>query len=123
VGRRSRHRDVGSKVCSWCIGLARDLSKRVDTDTLYSTPRRLMFLASNNQHGQYEMQVSGLEAIHNELRSLNERLDFIEDLVEEVILRQLPKAKASAREIAEIKKSIAEMRAGKSVTLEELACA
>ncbi|GEM_PF-1760977 len=44
-------------------------------------------------------------------------------LVEEVILRRLPKAKASAREIAEIKKSIAEMRAGESVTLEELACA
>jgi len=82
-----------------------------------------MFLASNSQHGHCEMQVSGLEAIHNELRSLNERLDFIEDLVEEVILRQLPKAKASAREIAEIKKSIAEMRAGESVTLEELACA
>jgi len=101
----------------------RDFSKRVDTDTLYSTPRRLMFLAFNNQHGHCEMQVSGLEAIHNELRSLNERLDFIEDLVEEVILRQLPKAKASAREIAEIKKSIAEMRAGESVTLEELACA
>ena len=99
----------------------RDFSKRVDTDTLYSTPRRLMFLAFNNQHGHCEMQVSGLEAIHNELRSLNERLDFIEDLVEEVILRQLPKAKASAREIAEIKKSIAEMRAGESVTLEELA--
>ncbi|MGA2462641.1 MAG: hypothetical protein ABSF82_14580 [Candidatus Bathyarchaeia archaeon] len=44
-------------------------------------------------------------------------------MVEEVILRRLPKAKASAREIAEIKKSIAEMRAGESVTLEELACA
>lgn len=101
----------------------RDFSKRVDIDTLCSTPRRLMFLVSNDQYGHCEMQVSGLEAIHNELRSLNERLDFIEDLVEEVILRQLPKAKASAREIAEIKKSIAEMRAGESVTLEELACA
>lgn len=83
----------------------------------------LMFLASNDQDGHCEMQASGLEAIHNELKSLNERLDFIEDLVEEVILRQLPKAKASAREIAEIKKSVAEMRAGESVTLEELACA
>ena len=36
-------------------------------------------------------------------------------------MRQLPKAKASAREIAEIKRFIAEMRAGESVTLEELA--
>jgi hypothetical protein len=67
------------------------------------------------------MQTSSLEAIHNELRSLNERLGFIEDLVEEVILRQLPKSKISAREIAEIKRSVAEMRAGKRVTLEEIA--
>jgi len=69
------------------------------------------------------MQASSLEAIHNELRSLNERLDFIEQLVEQVILRQLPKAKVSAKEIAEIKKSIAEMKAGQRVTVEELASA
>ncbi len=69
------------------------------------------------------MQASSLEAIHNELRSLNERLDFIEDLVEEVILRQLPKAKVSAREIAEIKRSIAEVRAGERATFEELSSA
>ncbi len=65
------------------------------------------------------MQASSLEAIHSELRSLNDRLDFIEDLVEEVILRQLPKAKASRKELAEIRKSVAEMRAGRRVTLEE----
>jgi Tfp pilus assembly protein PilO len=82
-----------------------------------------MFLATNCQQGSYEMQASSLEAIHNELKSLNERLDFIESLVEEVILRQLPNAKVSAKEIAEIKKSIAEMRAGERVTLEELASA
>lgn len=62
-----------------------------------------------------------MEAIQSELRSLNERLDFIEDLIEQVILRQLPKAKASLKEIAETKKSIAEMRAGARMTLEELA--
>jgi len=67
------------------------------------------------------MQASSLEAIHNELRSLNERLDFIEQMVEEVILRQLPKAKVSAREMAQIKKSIDEMRTGQRVTLEDLA--
>jgi carbonic anhydrase len=84
-----------------------------------------MFFASNCQHGRCGMQVSSLEAIHNELRTLNERLDFIEDLVEEVILRQLPRAKASAsaREIAVIRKSIAEMKAGERVTLEELVSA
>ncbi len=69
------------------------------------------------------MQASSLEAIHDELKSLNERLDFIEELVEEVILRQLPKAKVSAKKMAEIKKSIAEMRAGERVSLEELASA
>jgi uncharacterized coiled-coil DUF342 family protein len=69
------------------------------------------------------MQASSLEAIHNELRSLNERLDFIEQLVEEVILKQLPKVHVSEREMAQIRKSIIEMRAGQRVTLEELASA
>jgi hypothetical protein len=69
------------------------------------------------------MQASSLEDIHNELRSLNERLTFIEDLVEEVILRQLPKAKISRRELAEIKKSIAEIRRGDRATLKELTSA
>ena len=66
------------------------------------------------------MQVSSLEAIHSELKSLNEKLDFIEDLVEEVIVRQLPKARVSRKEIAAIRSAIAEMKAGKHVTLEEL---
>jgi len=66
------------------------------------------------------MQASSLDAIHDELRSLNERLDFIEELVEQVILRQLPKAKVSSREMLAIRKAVAEMRAGERVTLEEL---
>ena len=69
------------------------------------------------------MQTSSLEAIHNELKSLNERLDFIEDLVEQVILRQLPKAKISRRELGEIRKSVAQIRAGEHATLEELTSA
>ena len=56
-------------------------------------------------------------------RSMNERLTFIEDLVEEVIVRQLPRAKITRRELAEIKKSIAEMRGGDRATLEELTSA
>lgn len=80
-----------------------------------------MFSAVKCKDSGCKLQASSLEAIHSELRSLNERLDFIEDLVEEVILRQLPNAKASPKEIAEIKKSIAEMRTGARVTLEELA--
>jgi GNAT superfamily N-acetyltransferase len=29
VDRQFRHKKIGSKICSWCLGLARDLSKRV----------------------------------------------------------------------------------------------
>jgi hypothetical protein len=63
---------------------------------------------------------SMLEAIHREIKSVSERLDFIEDLVEEVIVRDLPKAKLSRKELAEIKRAIGEMKRGQSVTLEEL---
>ena len=66
-------------------------------------------------------QVQKLDDIYNELRSMNERLEFIEDLVEEVIVRQLPRVKASKKELDEIKRSIAEMRAGEAVPLEDLA--
>jgi hypothetical protein len=69
------------------------------------------------------LKASSLEAIHNELKSLNERLGFIEDLVEQVILGQLPKAKISRRELVEIKRSIAEIRGGDRATFEELTSA
>ena len=65
-------------------------------------------------------QVTKLDDIYHELRSMNERLDFIEDLVEEVIVRQLPRVKTSKKELEEIKKSVAEMRAGKTVSMEDL---
>jgi len=52
---------------------------------------------------------------------MNERLDFIEDLVKEVIVRQLPRVKTSKKELDEIKKSVAEMRAGETVSMEDLA--
>ena len=66
------------------------------------------------------METTQLEAIHRELKSINERLHFIEDLVEEVIVKGLPKAKLSNEERTEIGRSIAEMRRGRRVTLEEL---
>lgn len=69
------------------------------------------------------MEVLTLDAIYKELRSMNERLDFVEDLVEEVIIRHLPRVKVSSRELAEIKKTIADMKAGERVTLEELTSA
>lgn len=61
-----------------------------------------------------------LEAIYKEVKAINERLDFLEDLIEEVIVRELPKVKLSEREIEEIRKSINEMKSGKYLTLEEI---
>ena len=84
---------------------------------------RLMLSCSRFVARHETLQVSTLEDIHNELRSLNERLAFVEDLVEEVIVRQLPKAKISRRELAEIKKLVAEVRRGNRATLEELTSA
>jgi alanyl-tRNA synthetase len=73
------------------------------------------------QVGDCMTQVPKLDDIYHELRSMNERLDFIEDLVEEVIVRQLPRVKTSKKELDEIKKSVAEMRAGETVSMEDLA--
>ena len=69
------------------------------------------------------MEGSTLQAIYKELRYMNERLDFMEDLVEEVIIRELPKAKVSRKALSEIKKAIAEMRSGERIKLEELTSA
>ena len=66
------------------------------------------------------MESVSLEEIYREVKTISERLDFLEDLVEEVIVRGLPKAKLSRKEIEEVKKAIAEMKGGASVTLEEL---
>ncbi|MCP8309126.1 MAG: hypothetical protein H3Z54_10615 [archaeon] len=61
-----------------------------------------------------------LEAIYKEVKAINERLDFLEDLIEEVIVRELPKVKLSEIEIEEIRKSINEMKSGNYLTLEEI---
>ena len=61
-----------------------------------------------------------LETIYEEVRKVNERLSLIENILEEVIIRGLPKVKLSEEEIAEIQSSIKEMREGKFVTLEAL---
>ena len=51
---------------------------------------------------------------------MNRRLTSIEDLIEEIIIRDLPEVKVSKKEESEIKKYIAEMKRGKRVMLEEL---
>jgi len=61
-----------------------------------------------------------LETIYEEVRKVNERLSLIEEVIEEVIIRGLPKVRLSEEEINEIKASIKEMREGDYVTLEAL---
>ena len=62
-----------------------------------------------------------LDVIYEELRRLNRRMDILEEFMEEIILRELPRVKLSEKEIDEIKKSIEEIRRGECATLEELA--
>jgi len=61
-----------------------------------------------------------LDVIYEELRRLNRRMDILEELMEEIILRELPRVKLSEREIDEIKKSVEEIRKGECATLEGL---
>ena len=61
-----------------------------------------------------------LDVIYEELRRLNRRMDILEELMEEIILRELPRVKLSEEEIDEIKKSVEEIRRGECATLEEL---
>lgn len=61
-----------------------------------------------------------LDIIYEELRKLNKRMDILEELIEEIILRDLPRAKPSEKEIEEIKRSLEEIRKGEYATLEEL---
>jgi len=62
-----------------------------------------------------------LDVIYEELRRLNRRMDILEEFMEEIILRELPRVKLSEKEMDEIKKSVEEIRRGECATLEELA--
>ena len=61
-----------------------------------------------------------LDVIYEELRRLNRRMDTLEELMEEIILRELPRVKLSEKEIDEIKKSVEEIRRGECAIIEEL---
>jgi len=61
-----------------------------------------------------------LEAIYEEVKSISKRLDMLEDLIEEIIIKDLPRVKLSDEEINEIKKSIKDMKRGEYATLEDL---
>jgi len=61
-----------------------------------------------------------LEMIYDEVKSVNERLRLIEDIIEEIVIKSIPEVKLNKEEIEEIKGSIKEMKKGNYVTLEEL---
>ena len=61
-----------------------------------------------------------LSLIYKEVKSVHQRLDFIEDLAEQVIISQLPKGRLTPNESKELKKRVAEMKRGKRATLEDL---
>jgi len=61
-----------------------------------------------------------LSMVYKEIKKLNKRIEFIEELVEEIIVNELPKIKLSKEEIEEIKNSLEEMKKGNYVTLKEL---
>ena len=61
-----------------------------------------------------------LEMIYDEVKQVNKRLSLIENAIEEVIVKGLPRVTISEKEKEEIKRSIEEMKKGNCVTLEEL---
>ncbi len=65
------------------------------------------------------MQVT-LEMIYDEVRKVNERLELIEDIIEEILTKNLPEIELSEEEIKRIEDSVKEMKKGNYVTLEEL---
>ncbi len=58
--------------------------------------------------------------IYDEVKRVNKRLSLIENAIEEVIVKGLPRVTVSEEEKEEIKRSIEEMKKGNCVTLEEL---
>ncbi len=53
-----------------------------------------------------------LGMVYEEIRRLNRKLDFLEEMVEEVMTRELPKAKLSDEEVNKIKSSLEQMKKG-----------
>ena len=58
--------------------------------------------------------------IYDEVKQVNKRLSLIEDAIEQVIVKGLPKVTVSKKEREEINRSVEEMKKGNCVTLEEL---
>ncbi|MEM2941322.1 MAG: hypothetical protein QW304_07240 [Thermoproteota archaeon] len=61
-----------------------------------------------------------LSMVYEEIRKLSRKLDFLEEIVEEIVIRELPKMRLNDKEVAEIKSALEQMKKGDYVTLEEL---
>ena len=61
-----------------------------------------------------------LDMIYEEVKKVNERLNMIEGVIEEVLIKGLPEVELSSEDIEEIEASIKDMRKGEYVTLEAL---
>jgi hypothetical protein len=61
-----------------------------------------------------------LDMIYEEVKKVSERLSLMEEVIEEIIIKNFPEVKLSEEEISEIKTSIKEMKEGECVTLEAL---
>lgn len=59
-----------------------------------------------------------LDLIYKEVKSMNQRLEFLEDLAEELIVMQLPKGRLNKSQTRELKKRIKEMKSGEKTGLE-----
>ena len=61
-----------------------------------------------------------LEMIYEEVKRVSERLKAIEEIVEEVIIKNLPETQVSKEELRDIQRGLQEIKEGKCLTLEEL---
>ena len=58
--------------------------------------------------------------IYDEVKKVNNRLQHIENVIEDVIVKNLPEVTLSQEKFKEIESSVKEMKQGECLTLEEL---
>jgi hypothetical protein len=61
-----------------------------------------------------------LNMIYEEVKKVNERLNMIEDVIEQVLIKGLPSVELGSEDMQEVEASIKEMKKGEFVTLEAL---
>lgn len=66
------------------------------------------------------MAKASLELIYKEFKSVSRRLDLLEDVVEEIVVSELPKARLLKGQKKELRNSLAEMKRGDRFTLDEM---